>query len=150
MIRNLKALGLACAATLCIGAAAASAASAQGVLTSDGPVTLTGERTGGLFANAQTSAAANITCPGSTYTGHKYDETPHELIESGESTITITPTYVNCEAHTFFNLITLPMTVTMNGCDYVLHIGEETGEAGTYGVTADVECPDGQHVDIHI
>jgi hypothetical protein len=152
MTRNIKALGLAFVAMLCMGAVAASSASAQGVLTSDGPVTLTGEETGGLFANSFTGEAGNVTCEGSTYTGHKYDETPHELIESGESTATITPHYnqENCEAHTFFNLITLPATVTMNGCDYVFHIGDETGEAGTYGVTADLVCSDDNDVEIHI
>jgi hypothetical protein len=152
MNRNIKALGLAFAAMLCMGAVAASAASAQGVLTSDGPVTLTGEETGTLFQNSFTGEAGNITCEGSTYTGHKYNETPHELIESGESTATITPHYnqENCQAHTFFNLITLPATVTMNGCDYVFHVGDETGGAGTYGVTADLVCPTGHDVEIHI
>jgi hypothetical protein len=149
MIRNIKALGLAFAAMLCMGAVAASAASAQtqGVLTSDGPVTLTGENTGEGFDNAFTSQAGNVTCTEGTYTGHKVGG--EELLESGETTATITPKYVKCQAHTFFNLITLPATVTMNGCDYVFHVGDKTGEH-TYGVSADLVCPSGKHVDIHV
>lgn len=67
-MRNLKALGLAAVAVLAFSAVAASAASAQqGKLTSDGPVTLTGEDTGVNFFKA---FGSEVRCPDSKYTGH--------------------------------------------------------------------------------
>jgi hypothetical protein len=37
------------------------------------------------------------------------------------------------------------MTIDMNGCDYVFHLGETSG-ADKYPVSATVVCPIGQHV----
>ncbi|MGC1853647.1 MAG: hypothetical protein WA687_14585 [Solirubrobacterales bacterium] len=153
MIRNLKALGLALVAMLALSAVAASAASAQqGKLTADGPVTLTATETGtpindNFFRN---NTGTKVTCPGSTYTGHKYNVTPHGLIASGETTATVTPKYAtHCTAHIPI-LGTRPATVTMNSCDYVFHIGNTTpGGNGTYGVSADLVCP-GTGPQIHI
>ena len=142
MIRNLKALVLAMAALFVLSAAIASAASAQqGTLTSDGPVTLTGEETGPSGSNATTMFGLSIQCPGTTYTGHKYNETPHQFIPSGATTITLTPHYKNCVAGNF------PVTIDMNGCDYVVHLGITTGGiADTYGVSFDIVCPVGQEI----
>lgn len=153
MIRNLKALGLALVAMLALGAVMASAASAQnGEATSDEevPFTLTGEETGTLLQNSFTSALGNITCDGSTYTGHKYNETPHKYIPPGANTVTVTPHYATkCFTHIPV-LGTRPTTVTLNGCDFVLHIGATTGEGDTYGVTADLICPPGKKVEVHV
>lgn len=153
MIRNLKTLGLALAAVFAFSALAASVASAQqGKFTSDGPVTVTGEETAGsaLLANAITGPIGNITCDGSKYTGHKYNATPHGLISSGETTVTITPHVTTlCTAHIPISG-TRPATVTMNGCDYVIHLGQTTGGANTYGVTTDVVCPPTKQIEVHI
>ncbi len=150
MIRNLKALGLALVAVFAMSAMTASAASASGVLTSDGPVTLDGVDTGefGSGANALTAFGNEVECENSTYTGHKYNVTPHTFIESGESTATITPNYKNgkCVAAGF------PATVQTAGCDYVFHIGEVAKDnegnpiSGTYEVTADLVCEGGSVV----
>ncbi|MGC1852035.1 MAG: hypothetical protein WA687_06310 [Solirubrobacterales bacterium] len=159
MIRNLKTLGLALVAVFAFSALAASAASAQnqGTLTSTGPVTLTGNETGTLFANALTGPLGDVTCPGSTYTGHAVlthaqttAGTKHGLITVPATTVTITPFYATkCQAHIpIFG--TRPATVTMNGCDYEFHLGVTTGGGETYGVTADLKCPTGKLAEVHI
>ncbi|MGC1851625.1 MAG: hypothetical protein WA687_04210 [Solirubrobacterales bacterium] len=162
MIRNFRTLGVALVAVFAFSALAASAASAQqGKLTTDGStVTLTAEETPGsaLLANSLTGPLGSVTCDGSKYTGHKYtleSETGgvpknHPLIPVNATTVTITPHYTtHCTAHIPV-LGTRPVTVTPNGCDYVFHIGQTTGGANTYGVTADVVCPPNKKIEVHI
>jgi uncharacterized protein (DUF1499 family) len=156
MTYKLKALGIALAAIFTIGVVVASAASAQqGVLTSDGLVTLTGTETG-VEANRLTAFGLFVECPGSTYTGHKYNVTPHTFISSGATTITISPKYKektaegapNCKASSGTNA-----TVDLNGCDYVAHLGQTTpaeNKEGTYGVTFDVVCPAGKEITVTV
>ena len=154
MARNVKALGLALVAVLALSAVGASAASAQegqGLLTSEKatPVTLTAKEAGGVGANAFTAFGSKVECPGSTYTGHKYNVTPHAFILSGASRITLTPDYTqeNCVAAGIWR-----MTVEMNGCDYVLHIGNTIppGNEDTYSVTTDIVCPAGKSIAVEI
>jgi hypothetical protein len=39
----------------------------------------------------------------------------------------------------------------MNGCDYVVHIGQTTGGvANTYGGTTDVVCPPNKVIEVHV
>jgi hypothetical protein len=168
MIRNLKVLGLALVAAFALTALTASIASAQGKLTSDGLVTLTGSETGSpnptnpgtpeeFYHNGLTGPFGAVTCNGSTYTGHAvltHAETTagkkHALIASGSTTATITPHYATkCFAHIPV-LGTRPATVTMNGCDYVFTIGQTTGGTNTYGLSADVKCPAGKVIEVHI
>jgi hypothetical protein len=140
MMRNLKALVLALTAVFALGAVSASAASAaQGWLTSDGPVTLVATETGAAGSNQITAFSVGDECPGSTYNGHKYNVTPHEEIPTHATTVTLTPEYnqPNCR----LNGLTLKVTLTLNGCDYVLHLGETNGTADTYNVTYDIVCP---------
>jgi len=151
MIRNLKALGLALVAVFALSAVAATAASAQGKLTSDGPVTLKG---GEIVSGNDILKALGIEvkCPGSTVTAHAYNTTPHGLISSGATTLTVTPLYkqtdalgkINCKA------AGLPTTVDMNGCDYVVHIGATTGVADTYSGTIDIVCPVGSEITLTV
>lgn len=145
MIRNLKTLGLALFAVLALTAVAASAASAQqGKLTSEKgvPFTLTGtETTGEGETNALTAFGLTIECPGSTYTGHEVKTTAHKLIPNGAIDATITPHYKQANHNCRVQGLNLPVTVDMNKCDYVAHLGVTTGGvAGTYGVTFDIEC----------
>lgn len=140
MIRNLKVLGLALLAVFAFAAVGASAASAQNgeVFSSEASeFTLTGVETG-VGTNRLTAFGGRVECPGSTYTGHKYNETPHKLIPTGASSVTITPKYVNCVA----TALKFPATVTMNGCDYAFHLeGTKEGAADTYGILATLVCP---------
>jgi len=164
MTRYLKALGLAMMAAFAFSAIAAGSASAEttvGQLTSDGPVTLTGTETGPTGANALTYPKAGggyekVECAGSTYTGHKvltHAETTegkkHQLLPSGSTTATITPHYNQANCHSFPNPEeTFDSTVTMNGCDYVVHTGHKVDEH-TYEATFDVVCPPEKDIEVH-
>lgn len=141
MTRNLKVFGLVVVTVLALSAVVASVASAQnGRLTSTGNVTLTGTEIVGT-PNALTFAGIKTLCTGSTYTGHKYNVTPHTFIPSGSETITLTPQLKQpCETNVG------PATVDLNGCDYVIHIGATTGVADTYAVTTDIVCPAGKDI----
>jgi hypothetical protein len=150
MIRNLKALGLALVAVFALSAVGASAVAAQqAIFTSDGPVTLTGTENAGTL-NAVTGFGITAKCPESTGTGHKYNATPHTVISDIEGTFTLTPHikqvgsngHANCRA-TPGNF---PATTDFNGCDYVTHLGQTTGEGDTYGGTLDLVCPPGNEV----
>jgi hypothetical protein len=160
MTRNLKALGLALVAVFAMSAVAASAASAQspGTLTSDGPVTLTVSETG-AGGNYLMAFGLKVECPGSTMTGHKvqtHAETTHAettppvkkpLIPNGATEATLTPKYsLNC----IVVGLNWPATVTMNGCDYNVKVGETTGAGDTYGVSASLKCPTGAEATVDI
>jgi hypothetical protein len=137
MTRNLKVLGVALAAVFALGAVAASAASAQvGTLTSTGPVTLTGTENAGQL-NAFTTFGLELECPGSTYTFHKLNETPHKFIPNDSSTATITPHYKQpCVAKPG----NFPATIDMNGCDYAITLGTTTATANQYNTTFHIVC----------
>lgn len=143
MIRNLKALVLALVAVFAMSAVAGSVASTQqgeSAAESVEGVTLLGSQTGGGGSNALTAFGIKVECWPTTYTGHQYGETPHALIPDAATTFTLTPDYSqeNCLSSGF------PTTIDMNGCDYVLHIGETTpseNKEGTYGITFDIVCP---------
>jgi hypothetical protein len=147
MTRNLKALGLAVIAVFALGGVTASAASAlEGQLTSDGPVTLDMYETG-VGQNATTMFGEKIECQGTIYTGHTYNVTPHQPIVGPASTITVTPHYNQA------NCTSLPgprkATITMNGCDFVFHIGNTIG-VDQYALFADIVCPAGQKIEKHV
>jgi hypothetical protein len=148
MIRRFKILMLAFSAVLAMAVASVPAASAQtAVGTSDGPVTGKGTQTGTELANSLTftifGSSFQYTCPGSTYTGHKIDSTPHQLIPSGSTKATLTANWVNCTDGTH------PLIVSMNGCDFVVRNGVTTGGVvGTYGGLVDVVCPAGKVIEI--
>jgi hypothetical protein len=156
MIRNLKALGFVLAVVLATSAIAASPALAvgQGELTSDGPVRLTGTDTIG-----QPSAfliGDNFTCQGHYSVGkeNETEEFPngslkfrHKISILPLTTLTVAPTYGSCVA--FTGAFTAFATITMNGCDYALHIGKAI-KPGEYAVTLDLVCPVGQAVEMHV
>lgn len=154
MMRNLKTLGLALMAVFAFAALTASAASAQGKLTSDGPVTLHGKETGAVGANSLTSFGNSTTCPPTTYTGHNV-LTPQQTVEGAKhgyisvpaTALTITPHYSGCT--TSSPLGPLPTTVDMTGCDYDFHIGARVGP-NTYKVKATVICPEGANIKVTV
>lgn len=145
MTPNLKILGAAFVAALVLMAATASVAMAQnGMLTSTGPVTLRAVQTGVANANSYTAFGAVSRCPESTGVGHKYNTTPHELIPSGSSTATLTPSNIKPCVTTASGL-EFPSTVDMNGCDGVYEI-ETTVGSDSYGTRERLVCPEGKHV----
>ncbi|HET8863448.1 MAG TPA: hypothetical protein VFM94_09385 [Solirubrobacterales bacterium] len=144
MIGKLKVLNLILAAFVAMSAIAASTASAQqGVITSDGPVTLIGTAIEGPVKTRFTGFGETLECPGSKMTGHALGETPHKFISSGATTVTLTPHYVNCK------LNALPVTIDMNGCDYEIKIGK-TKAGGEYEGSGSVVCPVGKEVQMTV
>jgi hypothetical protein len=125
-----------------LSAVAASTASAQGKLTSDGPVTLTATETG-VSLNSFTAFGVPGNCTVS-YTGHAHNVTPHTFIPSGATTVTLTPKFGPCTTVPSG----FPGTVDMNGCDYVVHIGATTDQVDTYALTFDVVCPAGKEMTV--
>lgn len=144
MIRNIKVMGLALMAVLALSAVATASAQA-GKLTSTGPVTLTGTLTGAASANAFVGFGGETTCSKASYTGHKYNVTPHVFIPSGESSFTVTPNYGTCSYKN--GMTSFIATVDMNGCDYALHLEEQIG-LFEFKAKTTVVCPVGQHITI--
>jgi hypothetical protein len=151
MIRNLKILGLALVAISAMSAMAASAASAQtpSKLTAAEPFTLIGHEDG---LNEFTGFAGKVRCANHTVTGHKTTKTSetgtHQLIPSGSSSVTVTAHYGTVCEITDEGAGAHKATVTMNGCDYDLTVGETV--TGTYPITADLVCPTGKDVEIDV
>jgi hypothetical protein len=147
MTRKLKTLGMALAALFAMSAVAASTAAAQGqqgkfTSESGNPVTVIGTEIGLPADNQFTTTWGNVSCPGTTYTGHELNSkvkgVPH-----GATTATLTPHYKQekCVSATGST-----MTIDTTGCDFVLHAGATTpfgNLEGTYGATMDVVCPVG-------
>jgi len=141
MNRNLKTLGLALAVVLATSAAVASAASAAGHLTADGPVKLTGTSAGG----AATAFGFKVECHEHATVG-AVGETPHGFLTPPVSAFTVQTQSTNCVAT--IGAILAPVTVTANGCDGVTKIGE-TISAGKWGGTAEIVCPETKQIEIH-
>lgn len=145
MTRNLKALGLTMVAAFAMSSILASAAFAQqGMLTSDGPVTLHGEA--GTYT--WTTFGLVVKCTGLSFTGHKYNVTPHTSINSGATQITLTPLSMeDCTMHDGTEE-QRKVTVTMNGCDYAVNI-EGAVEKNKYAASTDIVCPEGKAIELH-
>jgi hypothetical protein len=144
MIRNLKALSLILVAIFATSAIVASAAMAgQGELTSDGKVKLTGTDNTGTPGKI-TWFGKEVSCHGHYAIGN-VNETPHGFITPPVTTVTMVPTYSDCTSPSPTG--TFEATFTMNGCDYVLHLG--TGTAPTYATTTDIVCPEGKVIEEH-
>lgn len=142
-------------ALTCLALSTASAsAQEQGILTADGPVTLTGiqesgivggpvtltgAQTGGTEANSMTALGGTLSCPNAYYKGYKYNATPHGAISSGSTVVTLSPTYGKC---TVFGK---SATIDMNGCDYVLTIGG-TKASDAFELTTKIVCPEGKDI----
>jgi len=150
MIRNLKVLGMALVAVFAMGALAASAASAQNgkitSLTTGEDFTLTGTPEGAKGSGTnifkfKEGEVNGIECHETHYHGEATGGGP---LKNGAETATVIPTYKGC---TFGGL---PLTVTMNGCDFDLHLTKTTGVADTYEVTSDLTCPPEKVVEVHI
>jgi hypothetical protein len=145
MVRKLKVLGVALAAVFALSAVMASAALAQnGLLTSTGPVKLTGAQTGAKNENSFTEFGGVFTCANAKYTGHKTlteaqtkEGKKHELIPNDTSSATITPHYGSCI--TTQAGLEFPTTIDMNSCDFEIEL-LGTIAANKYKVRTTEEC----------
>jgi hypothetical protein len=141
MTHKLKVLGIAMVAVFAVSAIMATAASA-GQFTSTGKTKL-----------ASTEKEATLTAFGLKVTCHSFsdignvNETPHGFISSGATTFTVTPTLTGC--FSFIGETKVSSTVTLNGCDSVLHIGSIIGGGPRYNGSGDIVCPAGKEIEIH-
>ncbi|HET8863740.1 MAG TPA: hypothetical protein VFM94_10880 [Solirubrobacterales bacterium] len=152
MIRNLKVLGLALVAVFAMSSLVASAASAGQLGAGSGlgeeDVTLTGVETkGGPDPNAFTAFGGKTECPETIYTGHEPEITPHQFLVLPAPEVTVTPHYKGCVT-TDAGGNKFSTTVDMNGCDYLLTVGETTEKVGTYGADVHVICPAGKSIQV--
>lgn len=132
-IRNLKTLGLALLATFAMSAVAASAASANPQFhTEVEDTTLTGSQ-GMVVANILTTDLGEMKCKVVQFHGTMEPLTT--------TTMTLAPKYEQCK------LGEENAVVTVNGCRYLFHLGENTE---VFEAKMDIECPMGQKLEIHI
>ena len=136
MRRNLKTVGLSLITVLVLSAVAASAAHANNVTAGAYKANLTGKDLGtkaGDFVRLTIGNGARwIECEEDSYTA---------TLSGPETVITVTPKYNKCFAN---SLTTVPVTVTVNECDYVLEAtSKTTGRAS-------VKCPDGKQIEVHV
>lgn len=141
MMRKIRALGIAVAATLALSAALASAAQAEtGVLTTGGfPSIVTGEKVNPAPAFI-VGGVRTVFCGTADLDATLFGPT---------DPVTFRPTYEGCTSEPGFT----PVTVTRNGCDYVIGFGKPgttNQPAGTGTMRAWVNCPAGQVIEIHV
>ncbi|HEX5927925.1 MAG TPA: hypothetical protein VFY48_00875 [Solirubrobacterales bacterium] len=141
MIRKLKLLGALAGAVLATSAVMASAAQAEtGVLTTPQfPAIVTGDQPFGQVFDIGNGPLQRITC------GSKLDAT----LFGPTDPVTFQPTYNNCVSDPGQT----PVTITMNGCDYVVGFtkpGSTGSPAATGTMHAWLNCPVGQQVEIHV
>ena len=143
MMRKIKTLGIAVVATLALSAALAATAQAEtGVLTTGGfPSIVTGEKVNpGPTFDVGNGPLRTVACEA------KLDAA---TLFGPLDPVTFIPTYANCTSEPGAT----PVTVTMNGCDYVIGFGRPgtTNQPATTGTMhAWVNCPAGQVIEIHV
>jgi hypothetical protein len=140
MIRQFKALGLALVAILAMSALGASTADAEkgAVLTAEKyPAKFDGTQTTAVIMNR---AGRQTTCAGATVTTE---------ITGPATTGSGIPVFENC--HTIILGNKFPITVTMNGCELVLHATADfIGGVHTYTAIGDLVCPEGKQMETHV
>jgi hypothetical protein len=132
MIRKLKMFGIALTVSCAIGAVASSAAMAQGKLTSDGPVFLTGTEAAGGTVFSYPGLPSTV-CNQSHFKAGAVGATPHKGISSGATQFTMVPSLTKCTHGPF------PVTVKMTSCDWKYTLGG-TISADTYALSTSWEC----------
>jgi hypothetical protein len=131
MMRNLRVLALGLLAAFAVAAAGASAASAEPLFHAEiEDTTLTGAQ-GGVVANILTTDLGEMKCETVKFKG----TTPALTT----TTMTLVPKYEKCK------LGGVNAVVTENGCAFRFHLGENTE---TLEAKMDIECPDGQKIEI--
>jgi hypothetical protein len=133
MTRNLKALALCVVAILAMSALVASAAQAKNNITAgEYEADVTGTQVG---VNTLSNGVREVACATASLTGK---------LAAASSTITITPAYENCTGNA-----STTATVNVTGCDYLLHVEEETTATTGHG-SVTIQCPVGASIDVDI
>jgi hypothetical protein len=144
VIRNFKALGLALVAVFAMSAVVASAAQATpGTLTAEGrTVTVTGEQVGEHVF----TLTDHQTPPGSgVFANTKCKKTHFDGIGSvtdGATSITVTPTYIECTA------FGQPATIEHTSCKYVLKTETPTPAGTGWHVNTAIVCNPGDEIHV--
>jgi hypothetical protein len=152
MIRNLKVMGLVLGAFFAMSALGASAASAAKITIAGGvATTLTGTDTVGQKSVLQFNANQTFLCHGHYDIGKvtTFAQTTgsHPAVENGAETVTVVPTYSQCEAFLNGSLVG-PATVTNEGCDFDIAAGVLSG--GKAPTSSSLRCPTGKSVIVHV
>jgi hypothetical protein len=142
MTRIFKALGLAIAAMAALIAMMAPASqAATGALTTNVfPSIVTGGQLGGITWDIGEGPLKTIACGTSDL---------NSTLAAPTDPVTFVPTYGACVAEPG----AMPVTVTLNGCDYSVGVskpGTTQQPAGTGLMEAWIVCPAGQQIEIHI
>jgi hypothetical protein len=141
MTRILKTLGLALGAMATMVALAAPAHAATGQLTAGAnPAIVTGPQVMGPTFDIGAGPLKVVGCEAASLDG---------TIAGATDPVTLTPKYVNCTSEPG----AMPVTVTLNGCDYnfgVSQPGTTQQPAGTGKLEAWIICPAGQMIQIHV
>jgi hypothetical protein len=153
---NLRALGPIAIAALAIAIVPASAAQAEGAkgILSTGatpstyqPATLVGKQYGtpGVKNRIKITGFGDeriFTCDEVTFTG--------TVTDGKATTLTITPDYAKCQVKN--NMGTFPVTVFMNGCDYILEQPETVAplNTGKYEGGMELFCPIGKSIEAKV
>jgi hypothetical protein len=143
MISRTRVLGLTLVAVLLISATVASVASATPLFTAAAyptKIDATGEEAIGAESEYFESVGRKLECEKVHYSG---------TLSEKSNTMTVTPDVTdhtqggNCRAGG-----SLVVTVTENGCQYLLHVAEKS--SGDYKLRTDVVCPEGKTIVTHI
>jgi hypothetical protein len=142
MTRILKALGLALGAMATMVALAAPAAQgATGTLTAGAfPAIVTGSQVMGPTFDIGAGPLKVVGCETADLNG---------TLAGPTDPVTLTPIYAGCISEPG----AMPVTVTLNGCDYSFGVsqpGTTQQPAGTGKLEASIICPAGQRIEIHV
>lgn len=137
MIHKLKALALSLAAVLAMSAIAASAAQAVPTFTAESyPAHIDSTIETSITINSQGRATH---CSSVTFTAD---------MAAASTTLTITPAFGNSCTTTVLGK-SFPTTITMNGCDFLLHTTNPSGP-NPYFATVDLACSPPADIVIHL
>jgi hypothetical protein len=141
MTRILRTLGLALGAMATMVALAAPAHAATGQLTAGAnPAIVTGPQVMGPTFDVGAGPLKVVGCEAASLDG---------TLAGATDPVTLTPKYVNCTSEPG----AMPVTVTLNGCDYSFGVsqpGTTQQPAGTGKLEAWINCPAGQMIQIHV
>jgi hypothetical protein len=142
MIRNLKVLGLALVAMFAMSALVASAAQAQTSFTLTGDAGTTQLDSHGANHLFTLSGGRSFTCKTITST--------NDAVTLPTSTVTAKPVFSECTSKIAGTPV--PVTVTMNECDFLFHLTgtDPDGNSDHYVGDVGIVCPVGKSIDIHV
>ncbi|HWM64428.1 MAG TPA: hypothetical protein VNP96_10625 [Solirubrobacterales bacterium] len=148
MIRNLRALGFAAAATMTMSAIFVSGATAQGVLTA-GDKAMKKHTVSGVYAKSYGTFKENLFTAFGQSTHCTEDEIFSFTASGTDTSLAVSPRYDDCFVLDENEEEGLPVEVTMNGCEYLFNEPEEV-EAETFEGTVDLECPEGEAIEFEV